>query len=39
MRTPSQPRATLPVVFRLSMIGLAMLAGMAKPMPTLPPDG
>ena len=38
--TPSQPRVTLPSCLELSAITSWIgLAGMAKPMPTLPPDG
>ena len=37
--TPSQPRVTLPFSFRLSMMLSADDAGMAKPMPTEPPEG
>ena len=37
MTTPSQPRVTAPSSMRLSMTCAAMLTGMAKPMPMLPP--
>ena len=37
--TPIQPRSTLPVVARSSMTSCAWRAGMAKPIPTLPPLG
>ncbi|KJU82530.1 hypothetical protein MBAV_005276 [Candidatus Magnetobacterium bavaricum] len=37
MFTPSQPRTILPFFMRLSMTVLAMLVGMAKPMPWYPP--
>ena len=37
--TPSQPRATLPLSLSCSTTFLATSLAMAKPMPTLPPDG
>jgi len=36
MVMPNQPRTTLPLVFRSATTFLAMLVGMAKPMPMLP---
>src|SRR5437763_85072 len=36
---PSQPRVTAPLSLRLVITSLAVEAGMAKPMPTLPPEG
>ena len=39
IETPSQPRSTLPSSRRSAMTCLAVDAGMAKAMPTLPPDG
>ncbi len=39
MRTPSQPRRVSPNFCNCSMIGTTVLAGVAKPMPTDPPDG
>ena len=39
MRTPSQPRRISPNSRSWRMIGLARLAAMANPMPTLPPEG
>ena len=37
--TPSQPRVMAPVVFNASATGATMAEGMAKPMPTEPPEG
>ena len=37
--TPSRPRSTRPLTLSWSTTGWARLAGMAKPRPTLPPDG
>ena len=37
--TPSSPRRTLPWSISCVMTLCAMFAGMAKPMPMLPPDG
>ncbi len=37
--TPSQPRSTLPSFCRSAITSLATDAGMAKAMPTLPPEG
>ncbi len=37
--TPSQPRDTVPVLIRSVTTFLAVVAGIAKAMPTLPPDG
>ena len=39
MRTPSQPRRVSPNFCSCSMTGCTVLAGVAKPMPTEPPDG
>src|SRR6266404_4297863 len=39
MRTPTQPRSTLPFFCNCSMTGRASDEGMAKPMPIEPPDG
>ena len=37
--TPSQPRVTVPSSFRSPTISATDVAGIAKAMPTLPPDG
>ena len=37
--TPSMPRCTLPCSISCVMTFCAMFAGIAKPMPMLPPDG
>ena len=37
--TPSTPRLTAPVATSWRMTSTARLDGIAKPMPTLPPDG
>ena len=39
MRTPIQPRRVWPYLRSWSMTSLAMLAGIEKPMPTVPPTG
>jgi len=39
MRTPSQPRLVRPNSLSWATTVLAMFDGMAKPMPTEPPDG
>src|SRR3546814_10543668 len=39
MPTPRYPRSSLPPFISVSTIGLASSAGIAKPMPTLPPVG
>ena len=36
---PIHPRATDPLLFKDAITSLATSDGMAKPMPTLPPDG
>ncbi len=39
MRTPSQPRRVSPNLSNCSITGPAVPAGVAKPMPTEPPEG
>jgi hypothetical protein len=39
METPIQPRATCPLSLSAAMTSLATSDGIAKPMPTEPPEG
>ena len=39
MRTPSQPRLVLPYLISWATTPLARFEGMAKPIPTEPPEG